>query len=1079
MGKVQKKIISVVLLLVALTAGIVGCSNVSEHQHTLEKVEAVAATCTESGAEVYYRCSGCNKLFSDSNGETEIQEPAVVPPLGHEYADELTCHDRKCIRCEYVQVATTEHVFVDGKCACGADEDVTEPVVKEGMQIYLIAQPSLGDSYLVQVDGYNILVDTNQRTNNGNDSVTNEYVIPFLESKNVDKIDYLLITHPHDDHIGGAVGIASNYTIDNIWMYEIDWSLTQDGDGKGGNSENYTNEFISYCEQNDLTINEPTENGQSIQVGENLIIEMWNIDVLKNQKQNDNVNSLGIIYLFEYKDIRILFPGDTFSDSDSITSLPATAPSSQASLDAIGDIDILMAQHHGGTGCVNTYPALNVLNPEYVFMSFPAKNETTNAWYQLAVPTLTRCNDLKIPVYATGQSGNIEIDVAEDGTIGISSSLEGTDLTQMVPPNVSARVQSVSGTRNDSGLKISVTFDRPMVDEDITQMQIKYDALWNFDGVTMTEQNGGYVQWEEGSDKNVLAFFVPNELISDKDSYTFTIDKSFKSFNNNGVWATLEYISSDLLTWENNKIVHIETIQDYGWNFNNTFKCINIVFDGDVHSGTEKAYTELTKGLKLNGLDVDSFGIEYNSPTGQKSVVLFIPKKIWERATNGIVLTFTDEFEFQNGYKIGSDISYIYDDDYSLWVEYNGTSMPPLAPEKIEISGFTNERDSNRLFINLYFTRGLDTIPAGWTVNNYFGLKINGQDIPVSSSLNDSNGFYLQYIPANNQILINVRRDYLNSFNKVVLTIPEGFGLADDSEYILDEINLLLSDEPYDSNPANKKLIEYTGDFSEITKIDLVSDVEGFEYEKLSGDYVVFNLNMSKDVIFASSQNYDSIDLTGKLTVNGTTVTENQAYLQFEGINPRIVKLYVLKSLLIEEDDNVFEFSQTNCYEAVISACTENFSTVGLDFRKEVNITHVAVEYGAASGAYYGFKITFDQQPVLSSNINLTDENDGLGLLVNNNPVRGTASWGTSNFVAVNGWSDAANGYYICFYVLKSEVDATNGIVLTIKDTSALFADEGYSFAGGSYKVLTGTPSAIWSGHDTTEVYTGDFSEFE
>ncbi len=1073
MNNVLKKIITAVLAcvcVVSFAAGITGCGK--EHTHTLQKVDARAATCTEAGTEAYYICTGCDKLFKDAEGKEEIDEPVIVKALGHEYADEYTCHSRKCIRCDYVQEATTEHVFVDGVCACGEKEQATEPVVKEGMQVYLIAQPSLGDSYLVQVDGYNILIDTNQRTNTGTDSVTDDYVIPFLESKDVDKIDYLLITHPHDDHIGGAVKIASTYTIDNIWMYQIDWSLTQEGDGKGGNSEIYSNEFIAYCEENGLTINEPAENGQSIQVGDNLKIEMWNIDVLENQKLNDNVNALGIIYLFEYKDTRVLFPGDTFSDGDNITSSSPTAISSQPSLDQIGDVDIMLAQHHGGTGCVNTYPALNVLKPEYVFMSFPSPNETTNAWYNLAIPTLTRCNDLKIPVYATGQSGNIEIDISEDGNITLNSSKEGSDMTQMVPPNVSARVESVSGVKDGEGLKISVVYDRPMVGEEVTETQTMTEAAWKFDGIDMSGQSGSYVAWNAGSDKNVLVFFVPASLLTEKESYTFTIDKSFKSFNNNGVWATLEYISNDLQVWENNKIVHVQEVNDYGWNFNQTLKCINVKFDGDVTTYTDSQYTEVSKGLKINGLNIDKLGVEYNAPSGKNSVVLFIPKTLWERATEGVVLTVTTDMEFQNGYKIGQEISYIYDEDYALWVEYTDDEMPPLAPEKIEVSGYTNERDENRLFISLTFTRPLETIPADWTYNNYFGLKINGEDIPISSSLDDANGFYLQYTPADNRILINVRKDYLATFNKVVLTIPEGFGLAADSEYILEEINLLLSDEPYDTNPANKKLIEYTGDFSEITSVEYTSDVTDFGYEVLSGDNAVFNLTMSKDVVFNTAATYDKIDLAGKLTINGVAVTEGQASLSFEGSNPRVVKLSVLKSLLKEESDNVFQFSATECYEATISAFTENFSTVGMDFRKEVNITHVAVEYVAAEGAYYGFKITVDTQPVLSGYQDLTDQNDGLGILVNNKPVRGTVVWGEDNFVQVN-------GNVIYFYVLKSQVDATNGLVLTIKSDSQLYDSAHYLFNGGSYKVLTGTPDSVYANHDATEIYTGDFSEFE
>ncbi|MCF0122577.1 MAG: S-layer homology domain-containing protein, partial [Ruminiclostridium sp.] len=42
-----------------------------DHQHKLTKVEAKAATETEAGNDEYYTCSECGKLFKDENGQTE------------------------------------------------------------------------------------------------------------------------------------------------------------------------------------------------------------------------------------------------------------------------------------------------------------------------------------------------------------------------------------------------------------------------------------------------------------------------------------------------------------------------------------------------------------------------------------------------------------------------------------------------------------------------------------------------------------------------------------------------------------------------------------------------------------------------------------------------------------------------------------------------------------------------------------------------------------------------------------------------------------------------------------------------
>ena len=70
--------------------------NTGTHTHTIEKVEAVAATCETAGNTEYYRCTDCEKTFSDELATTEIApESVVVTALGH---DEES-HDAKAATC--------------------------------------------------------------------------------------------------------------------------------------------------------------------------------------------------------------------------------------------------------------------------------------------------------------------------------------------------------------------------------------------------------------------------------------------------------------------------------------------------------------------------------------------------------------------------------------------------------------------------------------------------------------------------------------------------------------------------------------------------------------------------------------------------------------------------------------------------------------------------------------------------------------------------------------------------------------------------------------------------------------------
>lgn len=62
-----------------------------DHEHSLKKVSAVAATCTDPGNDEYWVCTAedCGRYFSDENGTTEIinHDSVILPATGHEPGD--------------------------------------------------------------------------------------------------------------------------------------------------------------------------------------------------------------------------------------------------------------------------------------------------------------------------------------------------------------------------------------------------------------------------------------------------------------------------------------------------------------------------------------------------------------------------------------------------------------------------------------------------------------------------------------------------------------------------------------------------------------------------------------------------------------------------------------------------------------------------------------------------------------------------------------------------------------------------------------------------------------------------------
>lgn len=98
------------------------------HRHVLTYHAKVDATCTSSGTGEYWKCEGdegCNKYFSDANGENEISSPPYIRPKGHTWSEWVTTKEptetakgekeRECSVChtkETKEVAATNELNI-------------------------------------------------------------------------------------------------------------------------------------------------------------------------------------------------------------------------------------------------------------------------------------------------------------------------------------------------------------------------------------------------------------------------------------------------------------------------------------------------------------------------------------------------------------------------------------------------------------------------------------------------------------------------------------------------------------------------------------------------------------------------------------------------------------------------------------------------------------------------------------------------------------------------------------------------------------------------------------------------------
>lgn len=180
-----------------------------------------------------------------------------------------------------------------------------------------------GDSMLIVNKGKTMLIDAS--TNE-----MGETVVRYLQDLGIKKIDYLVGTHPHEDHIGGLDNVIKNFEIGTIYMPNV---VTT--------TKTYE-EVIDIIADKKLKVTTP-KIGNIFNVG-NAKCEIMAID-----DNEDEFNECSIVIKMDYNKISYLFTGDANYTVEQSRDWP--------------EIDILKVGHHGSSSST-TNKFLNQTKPK-------------------------------------------------------------------------------------------------------------------------------------------------------------------------------------------------------------------------------------------------------------------------------------------------------------------------------------------------------------------------------------------------------------------------------------------------------------------------------------------------------------------------------------------------------------------------------------------------------------------------------------------------------------------------------------------------------------------------------------------
>ncbi|WP_160677919.1 ComEC/Rec2 family competence protein [Clostridium sp. C8-1-8] len=229
-----------------------------------------------------------------------------------------------------------------------------------------------GDSILIQTNDKTMLIDAGPKENE-------DKLLTYLKKLNIKKLDYVVTTHPHEDHIGGMTSVIKDYSIGKFYAPKATTT-----------TKTFQNMILALKDKNlKINILKPGM-GSDINLGDNTKVEVFS----PNSEKYEDLNNYSPIIKISYGKNSFLFTGD------------AEKLEEKEVLQKNYDLkaDVLKVGHHGSSSSTGK-DFLSKVAPSIAVISCGKGNDYGHPHKE----TLKTLEQLKVKVYRTDLSGTIVI----------------------------------------------------------------------------------------------------------------------------------------------------------------------------------------------------------------------------------------------------------------------------------------------------------------------------------------------------------------------------------------------------------------------------------------------------------------------------------------------------------------------------------------------------------------------------------------------------------------------------------------------------------------------------------------------
>lgn len=228
-----------------------------------------------------------------------------------------------------------------------------------------------GDCTLITANGSAMLIDCGEYEYSAK-------VIDYLQSRGVKRLDYIIATHPHSDHMGGMYKMIDGFDVGEVIIPHIpdeDIPTTR-----------YFEKFLDSCEKKGASLTEAAV-GQVIAVG-SARAEI----IAPAGGKYDDINDLSIGIILSFGDTDLLLTGDAGEQSEA----------EMINSGRLRHMSVYKAAHHGSSHS-STAELLKIISPDIAVISCGANN----SYGHPADAAVNRLSQYTDKIYRTDIHGTI------------------------------------------------------------------------------------------------------------------------------------------------------------------------------------------------------------------------------------------------------------------------------------------------------------------------------------------------------------------------------------------------------------------------------------------------------------------------------------------------------------------------------------------------------------------------------------------------------------------------------------------------------------------------------------------------